>query len=82
MTPQAQILNAIQERRRHQDESVGEKNFPPGEWLQVLVMQHGDIGYAVWHEDHQQYADSLLECAAACVAALESALRNQGVGIP
>ena len=72
----SECLDEIRLERKKQDEKWGEQNHSPLYWISILVEEVGEAAKEVLENKHSNYRQELVQCAAVCVAAIESLDRN------
>ena len=72
----SKYLDEIKSERRRQDEKWGEQNHEPLYWISILVEEVGEAAKEVLENKYSNYRKELVQCAAVCVAAIESLDRN------
>lgn len=71
------IIGDIIDERIRQIEMWGDQNHPPVVWSTILSEEAGEVAKAALSihfdmEDDSNYREELLQCAAVCIAAIES----------
>lgn len=69
-------LDEIKLERKKQDEKWGEQNHEPLYWIAILVEEVGEAAKEALENKLSKYREELVQCAAVCVAAIESFDRN------
>ena len=72
----SKCLDEIKSERKRQDEKWGEQNHDPLYWISILVEEVGEAAKEVLENKFSNYRKELVQCAAVCVAAIESFDRN------
>lgn len=70
-------LNEIKSERKKQDEKWGEQNHSPVVWVVILTEEVGETAKEALEDNKRKYRKELVQCAAVCVAAIESLDRNE-----
>lgn len=71
------IYDEIKLERKKQVEKWGEQNHNPIKWIVILTEEVGETAKEAL-EKKKFYRKELIQCAAVCVAAIESYDRNEG----
>lgn len=75
------VLEEIRNERAYQDQKWGEQNHPAPYWLGILMEEVGEVAKGVIDNEPQENIETeLIQCAAVCVAAVQSIRRNGVLG--
>lgn len=72
------IAKEIRNERRSQDQTWGEQNHTPEQWMVILTEEVGEACRAVLQRRSRNYRTELIQVAAVAQAAIESYERQGG----